>query len=436
MLSRRVVGKLLTSRPCNYAWKSIHYAPLLSNNKPSSLSTSNFQLCRYSTTTASVNTSVASTSTPTTDYEKEEEKFQKGKPILEKWLLILSGMVVTIVLVGGLTRLTESGLSMVDWNLMGKLPPITTEEWEKEFEKYKQFPEYKKKNEGMSLSEFKYIFYFEYIHRQIGRVIGATFLLPAAYFWQKGYFNRLQLKGRVFGIASLIGFQGLLGWYMVKSGLDENHELMQKYNNVPRVSQYRLASHLGTAFIIYASMIWTYLDVRNYKPATATPTSYPVEVLKQFKLLKRTSVLTAAIVFITVMSGAFVAGMDAGLVYNEFPKMGGRWIPSDMFALSPTLVNFFENATTVQFDHRVLATITSVLIFGLFFYGRRIPHVPQVTKSALHAAVAVVTIQYLLGLTTLLTYVPVSVASAHQIGSLTLFTTMLWLLHVCKRLPK
>jgi len=298
---------------------------------------------------------------------------------------------------------------------------------------------------GMTVDEFKYIYYYEYIHRMIGRVIGAAFVLPAAYFWRRGFFNSA-MKRRVGLIASMIGFQGFLGWYMVSSGLDDDHELIKKYNTVPRVSQYRLAAHLGAAFAIYATVLWSYFDYcKPLKLAVDTASKTAAEdmnvVMKFLKRLRHSVPMTTGMIFITAMSGAFVAGMDAGLIYNEFPTMGGKIMPPlrDMFALNPKLVNFFENATTVQFQHRFLATITATAVTALYVIARRSPawaFLPRQTKLAVNVLGIVLALQYALGITTLLTYVPVELASAHQLGSLSLFTVGLWLTNQLKRLPK
>ena len=365
------------------------------------------------------------------------------------WLLTLSTLVFAIVAVGGLTRLEEGGLSMVTWKLLGSLPPMNEQEWNAEFDRYKQYPEYQKKNLGMSLEEFKYIFWYEYLHRMLGRVIGVAFALPAVYFSAKGqisFRSRARAPNRVLGagstllIGSLIGFQGLLGWYMVKSGLDTEHRLMKDYNHVPRVSQYRLASHLLTAFAIYGFSVWALLEVMSPQRFQTLVPSDPAYMAQKLRSMARSSPWLTALVAITVASGAFVAGMDAGLVYNEFPLMGGRWIPSDIAALPTWWRNCFENATTVQFQHRLLATLTSIAIGGLYTVNR-FGHggatwrsLPPRVRLALNAMMTVAAIQYTLGITTLLCYVRTSLASLHQMGSLTLFTTAVYYMHVMKRL--
>ncbi|MPC14131.1 Cytochrome c oxidase assembly protein COX15 [Portunus trituberculatus] len=278
-----------------------------------------------------------------------DEVPELGRKWVGRWLFGCSGMVFGAVVIGGLTRLTESGLSMTDWHLFGKRPPLSQAEWEKEFAQYQQYPEFMMKNQEISLQEFKFIWWMEYGHRQWGRCIGTAFLLPAAYFWHKGWFTRA-LKKRIVACGALIGFQGLLGWYMVKSGLEK--ERFKEPSDVPRVSQYRLAAHLGTAFVLYSLFLWNALGITNPPQAIKQVTTQAIK-------FRRLAHLTKGWVFLTALSGALVAGLDAGLVYNSFPKFADRWIPSDLLAFSPTLRNFTENPTTVQFDHRILCVSSS-----------------------------------------------------------------------------
>uniref|UniRef100_A0A4W3IDX8 Cytochrome c oxidase assembly homolog 15 (yeast) n=1 Tax=Callorhinchus milii TaxID=7868 RepID=A0A4W3IDX8_CALMI len=262
--------------------------------------------------------------------------------ILGKWLIGCSGMVVGAVVLGGVTRLTESGLSMVDWHLIKEMkPPSSQQQWEAEFQKYQQFPEFKVLNHDMTVSEFKCIWYMEYAHRMWGRAVGLAYILPAAYFLRRGWLSA-GMKLRVAGLCSFVCFQGLLGWYMVKSGLEEKKDS----HDVPRVSQYRLAAHLGSALLLYCASLWTGLSL--LLPPRQLPNTRQMALMRQFARG------TGGLVFVTALSGAFVAGLDAGLVYNSFPKMGERWVPDDLLAFSPTLRNVFENPTTVQFDHRIL----------------------------------------------------------------------------------
>lgn len=229
----------------------------------------------------------------------------------------------------------------------------------------------------MTVKEFKFIFFMEYAHRMWGRFIGAAFALPAIFFWSKGYFNTA-MKRRVLAYGALIGIQGLMGWYMVKSGLEDR---FNDPNDVPRVSQYRLSSHLFFAFLLYTGFVSSALD-------HLLPLKQPVltaGALKAAANFRKLAHATKGMIFLTALSGAFVAGLDAGLVYNSFPKMGDQWIPKDIVAYSPTLRNFTENPTTVQFDHRILGTTTLTLITGLWLLSRR-RILPQ---RALNAATAV-----------------------------------------------
>eukprot|EP01080_Neovahlkampfia_damariscottae_P007247 gene7247-11565_t len=361
----------------------------------------------------------------------ETAKIMKGEEVIppksvKYWLIGTAGLVVSIVVIGGLTRLEEGGLSMVDWKPLGSLPPGNEEEWKEEFERYKQFPEYKKKNFEMTLSEFKYIFFYEYIHRMVGRLIGVTFVLPGIYFYSKGYFNSM-LKRRIPFIGLLIGGQGLLGWYMVKSGLDENHRLMKEYNSVPRVSQYRLASHLSLAFGIYTTMLWTILDLNKNEKVLQQNT-------KAVKFLKRFLPFTTIFTFITVISGAFVAGMDAGLIYGDFPLMGGQIIPRGLLSIKPTYLNFFENSTTVQFDHRILAETIGCLVLFLFYFQRRnLKAIPKSLTLGFNFLLGITTLQISLGIATLMNQVPTPLAASHQLGSLTLLSTLIYLTHFLKK---
>ncbi|KAK4313354.1 hypothetical protein Pmani_015308 [Petrolisthes manimaculis] len=349
-----------------------------------------------------------------------------GRKWVGRWLFGCSGMVFGAVVIGGLTRLTESGLSMTDWHLFGKRPPWSQEEWEREFAQYKSYPEFQMKNSNIDLQEFKFIWWMEYGHRQWGRTIGTVFLLPAAYFWHKGWFTRV-LKKRVVLCGTLIGLQGLLGWYMVKSGLEK--ERFQEPSDIPRVSQYRLASHLGMAFVLYSLFLWNGLEV-----------TFPAQKLKQItsqaRNFRKFAHVTKGWVFLTALSGALVAGLDAGLVYNSFPKFADRWIPSDLLAFSPTLKNFTENPTTVQFDHRILGTTAVCLATALTVWSRRGVKLPPRAYSAATALGAMAWMQVGLGISTLLLYVPTALAAMHQSGSLITLSFAIWLTHELRHIKK
>jgi cytochrome c oxidase assembly protein subunit 15 len=323
------------------------------------------------------------------------------------WLLICCLTIFAMVILGGVTRLTGSGLSIVDWKpLMGILPPLSHADWEAVFQQYQQTPEFHYKNFHMTLAEFKTIFWFEYAHRLLGRAIGLIFFIPMVYFIIKGKIDK-PLIPKLIIMFILGGLQGVLGWYMVKSGLV----------NDPHVSQYRLTAHLGLAIIIYAYLFWVALDL--FFPRTSSGD------LRPFRYF---SLAVAGLVFITILSGGFVAGLKAGLFYNTFPLMDGRWIPEGLFRMEPLWRNFFEDVMTVQFDHRLLATVLFLIIPALWLVGMR-TNLPRRTRWGLHILLVVLAIQITLGISTLLWRVPVPLAAAHQAGALVLFTVALFVSH-------
>ncbi|KAK6174539.1 hypothetical protein SNE40_017795 [Patella caerulea] len=349
----------------------------------------------------------------------------QGQKIVGGWLIGCAGMVFGAVILGGVTRLTESGLSMVDWRLLKDMkPPSSQEEWQKEFERYKQFPEYKyvSKEKEMTLNHFKFIWYMEYSHRMWGRAVGLVFALPALYFLRKGWISKA-MKPRLAIYASLIGFQGFLGWYMVKSGLVEKPES----TDIPRVSQYRLAAHLGSALFLYTLFLYGGLG-HLLKPVQLPNTP-------QIKRLRGLTHGVMTLVFVTALSGAFVAGLDAGLVYNSWPKMANRWIPDDIGAFDPKWKNIFENPTTVQFNHRHLAESTVAVIAGFWWICRKAPLHPR-ARLAVNCLLGMSLVQATLGISTLLTYVPTPLAATHQSGSLVLLSFAVWLASELRRFPK
>lgn len=325
------------------------------------------------------------------------------------WLAVCAAMVVAMVVVGGVTRLTHSGLSIVEWQpIVGTLPPLTQADWLTLFDKYKATPEYQNVNLGMSLEAFQHIFWWEYIHRLLGRTIGVVFLLPFLRFALRRELPRA-LVGRLVAMFVLGAAQGGMGWYMVKSGLVDN----------PRVSPYRLAAHLGLAFAIFGAMLWTGLDlVGNGGPRRRPPSS-----------LYRAASALAALVFVMVLSGGFVAGTHAGFVYNTFPLMGGHLLPEGLFALRPWWRNLFENLVLVQFDHRLIATVLSVAIPVLVLRVRASTDSAPRARKAATALLAALVVQLTLGIATLLLFVPVTLAATHQAGAVLLFATALWLAH-------
>lgn len=353
------------------------------------------------------------------------------------WLIGTSGLVFGIVVLGGLTRLTESGLSITEWRpVAGTLPPMNQKEWEEEFNKYKESPEFKQLNSHIDLEEFKFIFFMEWIHRVWGRAIGAVFLFPAIYFAATRQTSS-RVNKRLFGLLAVLGFQGFIGWWMVKSGLDQ--EQLEARKSKPTVSQYRLTTHLGTAFLLYLGMIWTGFEILKERKWVKNP----AKALQVFKLLdskalgplRRMSLGMLALSFLTAMSGGMVAGLDAGWIYNTFPKMGDTWFPSSRELMDPHFArredksdlwwrNMLENPTTVQLNHRILGVTTFCAVLALHSYcNRRKNLMPKMANRTVKAMMGIVTIQVGLGIATLVYLVPISLASIHQAGALALFTS-------------
>ena len=322
------------------------------------------------------------------------------------WLLACCALLFAMVVVGGVTRLTHSGLSIVEWQpIVGALPPLDDAGWQETFGKYKQTPEYRLVNRGMSLEGFKSIFWWEYAHRLLGRAIGAAYLLPLLWFALRRRIPR-GLTWKLGGIFALGALQGALGWYMVQSGLVDN----------PRVSQYRLTAHLGIAFLIYAAMLWIAFDLLFSR---ASPIS---------GVLRRFAFTVAALVFVMVLSGGLVAGIRAGRVYNTFPLMNGRLVPPEIFSLDPWYLNFFSNMATVQFDHRLIAWLLAFLVPWFWLRVRR-EAAPSRAKLGAHLLLAALALQTALGIATLLLAVPVPLAAAHQAGALLVFSAALFAAH-------
>ncbi|MBI3561782.1 MAG: COX15/CtaA family protein [Gammaproteobacteria bacterium] len=333
---------------------------------------------------------------------------------LAYWLLGVAVLIYAMVVLGGVTRLTGSGLSIVEWDpIMGAIPPLNETQWQTTFTKYQQSPQYQQVNRGMSLEEFKYIFGYEYAHRLLGRLIGVAFLLPLLYFLYKRKI-RGQLLPKLIVIFLLGALQGFLGWYMVQSGLI----------NEPRVSQYRLALHLSTAVMLYAAILW--LAWGLLRPEPVQTWKYSMQSLQRWALG------VTLLICVMMLSGAFVAGTHAGKVFNTFPLMNGQFIPAGILAYSPWYHNLFENLATVQFDHRLIAYLLMVFIPGLWLYARRYTLSP-VTRFSLHLLLVVFAVQIGLGISTLLEMAPVGLATAHQAGALLTFTLALHLNHTLRR---
>jgi heme a synthase len=322
------------------------------------------------------------------------------------WLLLCCGMIFLMVVIGGITRLTQSGLSITEWQpVSGVLPPLDAAQWQTEFEKYQAIPQYRAVHPDMTLAEFKLIFFWEYLHRLWGRLIGVVFAGPFFYFLARRRIAR-QLAPRLAGLFVLGGLQGALGWYMVESGLSQRIE----------VSQYRLAAHLLAAVAIYAAMLWVALDLLAAGvPATGDP---------RRQGLRRGVGAAIGLVLLTLLAGAFVAGLRAGSIYNTFPLMAGGLAPAEYWSLAPWYLNWFENPAAAQFNHRLLAETTWVVVTLLWLHGVRLG-LPRGTRLALHALFAAATLQGALGIATLLLVVPLPLAVAHQAGAMLLLTAAL-----------
>lgn len=339
----------------------------------------------------------------------------KARKAVAGWLFGCSLMTATVVVVGAVTRLTESGLSMVRWEpIKGMIPPRTEEEWEKEFEQYKQYPEYHQVHTGITLSEFKSIFFWEYLHRNLGRTLGVVYGVPALYLLTKKNVSGM-VRTKIILAAGLLAFQGCLGWYMVKSGLEAKDDPAW----IPRVSQYRLAAHLCTALLMYSLMLSAAFSL------VVTPKPIPG---RQARVLWHHMHGTVHLTFLTALSGAFVAGLDAGLVYNSFPKFANKWIPDDIMAMEPKIRNLTENPTTVQFIHRCLGVTTVGMVCSVWALARPV-NLPRQSRVAVNCLLAVGLTQVSLGIATLLMFVPVDLAATHQAGSLALLGNGVWLMH-------
>ncbi len=329
---------------------------------------------------------------------------KQHKPIVY-WLLSGCFLIFLMVVIGGITRLTHSGLSMTDWNLlMGAIPPLNETQWQEAFEQYKQFPEYQIVNTHFTLNEFKQIFFWEYLHRLIGRIIGVVFIVPFIYFLVKKKLSPSLLKKSLF-LFFLGALQGYLGWYMVDSGLQDR----------PDVSHYRLALHLITAFITYSFTFWFALELML------------PNIDRPVKKLHRLTLFILILTIIQIIYGAFVAGLDAGLIYNTFPKMNDQWIADNVFAFSPWWKNFIEHKDGVQFIHRYIAYLVVISIVIFYFIATKYP-LSRWQQKGLRFMLAAVIIQFVLGVFTLLYRVPIVLGALHQIGAFFLLTSILFVL--------
>ena len=338
-------------------------------------------------------------------YAEAPQTQMRSDRAIALWLLACCALVFAVVVVGGVTRLTRSGLSIVEWQpIVGVLPPLDDTAWQEAFRKYQQTPEFSVVNPNMNLAGFKSIFWWEYFHRLLGRLIGAAFLLPFLWFALRRTIAH-SLTWKLAGVFALGALQGAMGWYMVQSGLVDD----------PRVSQYRLTAHLGIAFLIFAAVLWIALDLIFPRGEALVPN----------RALRRFAAALAALIFVMALSGGLVAGIRAGLGFNTFPLMNGYVVPPGMFALEPWYLNFFSNPGTVQFDHRLIAWLLAFLAPGFWLRTRR-QGAPPRARLAADLLLATLALQITLGIATLLLAVPLSLAAAHQAGALLVFGAALF----------
>ncbi len=332
--------------------------------------------------------------------------FNDDDKLIGRWLTLCAATIFGMILLGGVTRLTESGLSMVDWRpIMGVVPPLSTDDWVYLFDQYKLYPEYQLVNAGMSLAEFKQIFWFEYLHRMLGRLIGLMFFIPLMVFLWTGKV-RASLKPHLFTLLFLGGCQGLMGWYMVQSGLIDR----------PDVSQYRLTAHLGLAIAIYAYIVW--LAIGLFSPE------------RQEREGATTSVFSIiGLVYLMILSGGFVAGTNAGLSFPTWPLMGDSFIPPALYR--DGITSAFEQVTTIHFNHRMLAYVTGVVLIFAALRGLMRSGDTRLRLASILMLTAVC-LQIVLGVSTVLSHVDITIAAGHQSGAVVLLTTVLFWVH-CHR---
>jgi cytochrome c oxidase assembly protein subunit 15 len=330
------------------------------------------------------------------------------------WLFICCALVFAMIVVGGVTRLTHSGLSIVEWQpIVGTLPPLSDADWQGVFAKYQQTPEFKQVNHAMTLAEFKGIYWWEYAHRLLGRAIGAVFLLPLIVF----ALRRRIASGLGWKLAIIFvlgGLQGAMGWYMVKSGLVDD----------PRVSQFRLTAHLALALMIFTAMFWIALSLVLPQRAVATTPAHHGA--------RRWAFSVAVLVFVMMLTGGFVAGIRAGFAYNTFPLMNGSVVPPEIFMLEPWWKNFFWNMATVQFDHRLIAWLLAIAVPVLWWKLRRVPDLPRRARNGATLLLGLLVLQIALGISTLVLVVPLPLAAAHQACAVLVFAAALNVAHALR----
>ena len=338
---------------------------------------------------------------------------RKSPRAVAAWLFTCCALVFAMVVVGGVTRLTHSGLSIVEWQpIVGTLPPLTEAAWQEAFAKYQATPEFRHVNHAMDVAAFKGIFWWEYFHRLLGRLIGVAFFVPLAWFALRKRVPA-SLMPALTTILLLGALQGAMGWYMVQSGLVDD----------PRVSHLRLTTHLGLALAIFAAMFWIGLSLMR-------PNAIAREGVGP---LRRAGNAIAALVFVMALTGGLVAGIRAGFAYNTFPSMNGHVIPPEILMIDPWYRNFFDNMATVQFDHRLLAWTLALVVPLLWWRVRRHASAPRAARIGADVLLAMLVLQVALGIATLLLRVPVPLAALHQAGAVLLFAASLNVAHALRR---
>lgn len=336
----------------------------------------------------------------------------QDKKYIRRWYWSGAILVFVILVIGGITRLTGSGLSMTDWKpIMGSIPPLTETQWEEAFDQYKQFPEYQVINRGMSMSEFKFIFFWEYLHRMAARFLGLVFIIPFVWFTVKKKFDQIQFRRAIF-LMFLGIIQAFMGWYMVQSGLID----------VPAVSHFRLAAHLTLAFIIFGACLWFAMDLYDKKQVSINGRTE----------LNRWLILFTVLFVAQIVWGAFVAGLNAGHIYNTFPKMYQYWFPPELWISEPFLSNFVNNIVTVQWMHRVVGTLLAIIVIILWIRAIQLKSDKTTLVWSL-SLFTIVLLQYLIGVFTLIYHVPVWLGVLHQSVAMILFGILLGFFHYLKK---
>jgi cytochrome c oxidase assembly protein subunit 15 len=335
---------------------------------------------------------------------------------LRLWLGAVALLIVAMILIGGATRLTDSGLSITEWRpILGAVPPLNEADWQQAFDSYRKIPEYTELKAGMSLDAFKTIYWWEWAHRFLGRLIGVAFFVPFAVFWIAGYIPRALLP-RLIGLFLLGGLQGAVGWYMVKSGLVERTD----------VSQYRLAAHFGIALLILGYTLWLLFDLGAEK--------LPARTVPHTRSASWVAGLVLALIFVQLLAGALVAGLDAGMGFNTWPLINGAFVPSGLGEASPAYLNLFENPLTVQFDHRMLGYAVVVAALGQLVW-LALRGAPQALLGSALTLALLAVLQATLGVWTLVLAVPITLGLAHQAGAIAVFAASLYHFWLARRAP-